>query len=261
MQTGESTFSSPLLSVHTYTTSVDRRQLGVTLDGRTASNHDYNNPAGSYASNQQTAAENENVTFIPVEDILKIDYSCDVYKRSETIENNRPVPVADTCCSCCCAPPPVLAREITENRNATRTIQVNIEYAKYSNFQTISNFRTANENSRGAMYDGRNQQVASLSFYLLRNNTFQMEHFNAKKAEAEALCHLVFQLKGINNNTDAKNRFLDYPGPQQLVNLFTPQTTRLFGDFHREVPVQTHPLSAEPRAQNHNIQAIELVAI
>ena len=87
-----------------------------------------------------------------------------------------------------------------------------------------------------------------MKFYLVHNTEYDSEHFEKKKAEAETLCRIIMQLKGIrgdvssssSSSTEAKeNRTIRsapiaYPSPQELQQILDQSHYGIFGDVYQE---------------------------
>jgi hypothetical protein len=240
-----------MLSIHTYHHSSKKTAVDYAA-AQFSNKKKFNRRLGPLAtSKEEQLSSDETVVMIPVEDVINIYYTSDVKKRIKAEEHSRLVPVVAQkgCCGGCCkkAPKPVRQTEILEEKSAQRVITIHLQYSKYSNLDTVSNARILPESDRTQFYKNQFQPNTQLKFYLVRNTEYGSDNFNQKKMQAENLCRIIMQLKGMNGGvTDSSLRLptkgnvavpapaISYPSPQQLQEILNQPSFGIFGDLHQE---------------------------
>ncbi|CAF3377641.1 unnamed protein product, partial [Rotaria sp. Silwood2] len=136
-----------------------------------------------------------------------------------------------------------------------RVITIHLQYSKYSNLDTVSNARILPESDRAEFYKKQFRPYEQLQFYLVRNAEYDATNFDKKREQAENLCRIIMQLKGMNGGvTNSSVRLvtkedvvipaasLHYPSPQALQQILNQPYVGIFGDAHQERlhSIQTH---------------------
>jgi hypothetical protein len=148
------------------------------------------------------------------------------------------------------APEPVRQTEVVEEKNAQRVITIHLQYSKYSNLDTVSNARILSESDREQFYKNQFQPNTEIKFYLVRNAEYDPANFDQKKVQAENLCCIIMQLKGMNSGgvnisslrllmkesvaVPTVAAAISYPSPQELQQILTQPYFGIFGDLHQE---------------------------
>ncbi|CAF1190937.1 unnamed protein product [Adineta ricciae] len=175
----------------------------------------------------------EMVTMIPVEDIISIHYTTDLKKSTKLKENTQQVPVVDQqgCC-CCAAPKPEHQTEMTTENHVHRMITIYLQYSKHSNLDTVSNARILSESDRQQFYKDHLQPAMEKKFYLVNNIEYDSTNFEEKKLQAESLCRIITQLKGMNVGIPSTS--ISYPNPQEFQKILAQSHSSVFGDISQE---------------------------
>ncbi|CAF1194839.1 unnamed protein product [Adineta steineri] len=232
--TPHQTYTCPMLSIHTYRHSAHRTDFEPVSTAK-----------------EEHLASDETVLMIPVEDIIDIHYTSDVKRSVKATEHSRHVPVAaqNGCCSCCDVDPePQRETTVTEEKNAQRVITIHLQYSKYSNLDTVSNVRILSEADRAQFFKDKFQPNTELKFFLVNNTEFNSTNFEQKKMQAENLCRIIMQLKGMNNGINNNKlrihtkdnvavpavAVMSYPSPQELQQILNQPYYGIFGDSHQE---------------------------
>ncbi|CAF3581062.1 unnamed protein product [Rotaria sp. Silwood1] len=249
--TPNQTYTTPMLSIHTYHQSSKKTAVDY-VRSQFSNKKQFDRQLGSLAtSKEEHLSSDETVIMIPVEDVINIYYTSDIKKSIKAVEYSRLVPVASEkgCCDGCCkkAPPPVRQTEIVEAKNAQRIITIHLQYSKYSNLDTVSNARILSESDRAQFYKNHFRPNEELNFYLVRNAEYDSANFDQKTAQAENLCRIIMQLKGINGGVTASSvhpptkenvvvsaASTCYPSPQELQQILNQPSFGIFGDVHQE---------------------------
>ncbi|CAF1492171.1 unnamed protein product, partial [Rotaria sordida] len=249
--TPNQTYTSPMLSIHTYRQSSKKTEIDY-AEAQFSNKKKFDRQLGSLAtSKEEHLSSDETVIMIPVEDVINIYYTSDVKKSVKADEHSRLVPVVAEkgCCGGCCkkSPPPARQTEIVEAKNAQRVITIHLQYSKYSNLDTISNARILPESDRAQFYKSQFRPNEELKFYLVRNAEYDSANFDQRKVQAENLCRIIMQLKGMNSGVIGNSvRLLTkenvpvpavpicYPSPQELQQILNQQYLGIFGDAHQE---------------------------
>ncbi|CAF4532472.1 unnamed protein product [Rotaria sp. Silwood2] len=249
--TRNETYTSPMLSIHIYRQSSKKTAVDY-AKAQFSNKKKFDGQLGPLTTfKEEHLSSDEIVLMIPVEDVINIYYTSDVKKSVKAEEYSHLVPVVSgkgCCCSCCkSAPPPVRQSEIVEAKNAQRVITIHLQYSKYSNLDTVSNARILPESDRAEFYKQQFRPYEQLQFYLVRNAEYDATNFDQKKEQAENLCRIIMQLKGMNGGvTNTSVRLvtkedvvvpaasLHYPSPQELQQILNQSYVGIFGDAHQE---------------------------
>ncbi|CAF2065305.1 unnamed protein product [Rotaria magnacalcarata] len=245
------TYTCPMLSIHTYHQSSKKTAVGYG-EAQFSNKKQFHGKLGTLATlKEEHLSSDETAIMIPVEDIINIYYTSGVKKSVKAEEHSRLVPVVAKrrCCSWFRkTPKPVRETEIIEEKKAERVITVHIQYSKYSNLDTVSNARILPESDRAQFYKNHFQPNTELKFYLVLNAEYDSVNFNEKRVQAENLCRIIMQLKGINGggtvNSDRLHTKEDavfsaaatisYPNPEDLQQILNQSYYGIFGDVHQE---------------------------
>ncbi|CAF3542308.1 unnamed protein product [Rotaria socialis] len=249
------TYTCPMLSIHTYRQSSEKTAVGY-AEAQFSNKKKFDEKVGPLVtSKEEHLSSDETTIMIPVEDIINIYYTSGIKKSVKAQEHSRLVPVVEEngCCGCCgcCkkAPKPKRQIDIIEEKSAERVITVHIQYSKYSNLDTVSNARILSESDRLQFYKNQFQPNTELKFYLVRNAEYDSVNFNEKRVQAENLCRIIMQLKGINGGGAVSSERLhpkegevlpaaaatiSYPSPQDLQQILNQSYYGIFGDVHQE---------------------------
>ena len=119
--------------------------------------------------------------------------------------------------------------EILSEEEAERMITVSIEYSMYSNLDSATNARLLSREAQEAYYRDKFQPNTTLRFYLVDNNDSNPRNFEMKREQAEALCRIVMQLKGMETN---------YPSESDLDKILDQPLKRTYGDLFIEPTLQ-----------------------
>ncbi|CAF1633165.1 unnamed protein product [Didymodactylos carnosus] len=239
-----------MLSIHTYRQSSKKTAIDYAA-AQFSNKKKFDRQLDPLAtSKEEELSSDETVVMIPVEDVINIYYTSDIKKSVKAEEHSRLVPVVAEkgCCGDCCkkAQEPVRQTEIIEEKNAQRVITIHLQYSKYSNLDTVSNARILPESDRAEFYKNQFQPNTELKFYLVRNAEYDSANFDQKKVQAENLCRIIMQLKGMNGGvTGSSLRLLtkenvvvpaaiSYPSPQELQQILNLPYSGIFGDLHQE---------------------------
>ena len=183
----------------------------------------------------------EMVTMIPVEDVISIHYTIDLKKSTKLKENMRQVPVVgQKGCCCCAAPKPEHQTEMTTENHAQRMITIYLQYSKHSNLDTVSNARILSESDRQQFYKDHFQSATEKKFYLVNNEKYDSKNFEQKKLQAESLCRIIIQMKGMNVGVPLTS--ISYPNPQELQEILAQPHSSVFGDISQE---RVHAVQAQ----------------
>ncbi|CAF0985696.1 unnamed protein product [Rotaria sp. Silwood1] len=240
-----------MLSIHTYRQSSKKTAVDY-AEAQFSNKKKFDGQLGSLAtSKEEHLSSDETVVMIPVEDVINIYYTSDVKKSVKAQEHSRIVPVVagNGCCGGCCrkASPPLRQTDIVEAKNAQRVITIHLQYSKYSNLDTVSNARILPEADRAQFYKNHFRPNEELKFYLVLNTEYDSANFDQKKEQAENLCRIIMQLKGINGSVnDNRVRLITkenvevpaapicYPSPRELQEILNQPYLGIFGDVHKE---------------------------
>ncbi|CAF1021376.1 unnamed protein product [Adineta ricciae] len=110
-------------------------------------------------------------------------------------------------------------------RKAERVITMTVEYVKYSNIDTPSHVRLLTGQEQANFYKDKFHVEKELKFYLVNNNEFDPTNFDMKKEQAEALCRMIKQLKGMRSK---------YPSETDLSEILNQSHLRTFGQVFAE---------------------------
>lgn len=137
--------------------------------------------------------------------------------------------------------------DVAAFRSAQRVITIHLQYSKYSNLDTVSNARILPESDHAQFYKDKFQPNTVLKFYLVRNAEYDSANFDEKRVQAENLCRIIMQLKGINggvtgsslnplkkDNVPVPSAPISYPSPQELQQILNQPYCGIFGDLHHE---------------------------
>ncbi|CAF0840286.1 unnamed protein product [Adineta ricciae] len=181
------------------------------------------------------------VTMIPVEDIISIHYTVDLKKSTKLKENMRQVPVVDQQGCCCCAvPKPEHQTEMTTENHVQRMITIHLQYSKHSNLDTVSNARILSGDDRQQFYKDHFQPATEKKFYLVNNIEHDSKDFEQKKLQAESLCRIITQMKGMNVGVPSTS--ISYPNPQEFQEILSQPHSSVFGDISQE---RVHSVQAQ----------------
>ncbi|CAF1374804.1 unnamed protein product [Adineta steineri] len=249
--TPHQTYTCPMLSIHTYYHSSQKTDVDYAM--AQLSNKKKHNKQFDPVSKakEEHLASDETVLMIPVEDVINIYYTSDVKKSVKAEEHSRRVPVIAQkgCCSCCKDDPePQRETTIIEQKSAHRVITIHLQYSKYSNLDTVSNARILSEADRVQFFRDKFQPNTELKFYLVRNTEYDSTNFEQKRMQAENLCRIIMQLKGMNSGIPSNNLrihmkdnvavsavpVISYPSPQELQQILNQPYYGIFGDSHQE---------------------------
>jgi len=239
-----------MLSIHTYHHSSQKTNTGY-AEAQFSNKKKYRKLGPTSTLNEERLTSDETVIMIPVEDVISIHYTSDVKKSVKAAEHSRLVPVVKKkgCCSCFRkTPEPQLETTIDEEKNAERVITIHMQYSKYSNLDTLSNARILTEAERMQFFKEMFQPKEELKFYLVKNTEYDSTSFEQKRAQAENLCRVLMQLKGMNSGVSSNNlrirtedgkavpaaAVISYPSPEELQELLQPPRSVAFGDPHQE---------------------------
>ncbi|UJR07871.1 hypothetical protein I4U23_012153 [Adineta vaga] len=240
--TSKTTYACPILSIHTYKQSSEKIAFDYTsMQLSNKKRYDRHLDAVTTAREEQLSSE-ETVIMIPVEDVINIYYTSDVKRSIKTREHSKRVPVVDQkgCC-CCCKEAPGSGREteLIEDKHVQRMITIHLQYSKYSNLHTVSGARIVPESDRTQFYKNHFQPNTEMKFYLLHNMEYNSTNFEQKKEQAENLCRIIMQLKGLSGagmqeKVDNASTSIFYPSPQDLQQILSQSHYDVFGDIHQE---------------------------
>lgn len=250
--TPNQTYTSPLLSIHTYNESSKKTIIDYGKM-RYSNKEKFNQQSGTLAtSKEENLSSDETVIMVPVEDIINIYYTTDTTRNVKAQEHSRLVPVVGKkrCGFCSCGEKrvePETHTEIVEAKYAQRTITIHIQYSKYSNLDSVSHTRILSESDRTLFYKNQFQPKETLKFYLVRNTEYHSNNFEEKKTQAENLCRIIMQLKGMNaevmrnyihshakENTLISSLPIRYPNPQELQQIMNQSCLGVIGDKYEE---------------------------
>ena len=293
---GKSEYTCPILAVHTWhkTQQNVRTETGVLhtvgIQGGYSSNTNRNATMLRAAGDKVEfkVGVDEEIQIIPVEDIISIKIATEVKKAVEqkktARQKSRPAEELSgcekvkKCCMtnvfCCCCKEEVQAPDyeitMTEKEEATRIITVIIQHVGHSLVHTPSVVRVLPSDKQAEFYQ-KYQQVNTLKFYYLHNETFDENEYKMNLQDSEALARIVMQLKAMGNcNTDELqlralvshfpdesqlkaivNRHLDeshvtatvnrYPDEAQLKQMIQQNCSHRFGQMLMEnIPILEH---------------------
>ena len=240
-----------MLSIHTYRQSSQKTAVDYAA-AQFSNKKKFNGGLGPYAIlNEEYLSSGETVVMIPIEDIISIHYTSDVKRSIKAQQLSRLVPVVAEkgCCGGCCksAPEPERQTEIVEAKDAQRVVTIHLQYSRYSNLDTVSNIRILPESDRAQFYKNLFQPSLELKFYLVRNTEYDSANFDVKRAQAENLCRIIMQLKGMiggavgsslhpstKGNVTESAPTNSYPSPQALLQILNQPHFGIFGDIHQE---------------------------
>ncbi len=221
VKTTESSYSTPIISLHTYTKAQNAITRTNTILGATnQGNISHSGPSSSTNTKKETTKEK--VRCIPIEDIISVTYSTDSKEQYETLETTQERARAPKgklgCCGsikkclretyCCCPkcpcdickPPkeeaPKYDRNRRQNMTANRMILVEIKCIPYSNIHIPSYVQVLPDDQKMKFYK-ENFDVDTIEFYLFNNNETDKNNFDAKRNEADALSRVILQLRNM----------------------------------------------------------------
>lgn len=159
-------------------------------------------------------------------------------QKRQTFDEELPIPRDNGgCCDClrcwCCRKKRltklVRTTEVLTEQDVGRVITISIEYSKYSNPDSATNVRLQSWEDQAIYYKQICQPRTDLKFNLVDNTETDPKNFEVKRQQAEALCRIVMQLKGMQNN---------YPSEKELDSILDQPLKRTYGDVYIEAPMQ-----------------------
>jgi hypothetical protein len=140
-----------------------------------------------------------------------------------------------------------------EEKNAERVITMHLQYFEYSNFDIVSCARDLPELHRAQFYKDHFQPIKTLKFHLICATEYDPTNFDQRKMQAEKLCLLIMQLKGMSRGavgTDPRLHAKEnvvfpatataYPSPSEFLQMLNQPYFDVVGDVSREDLQPTH---------------------